>query len=152
MVVKECNVSLAPIYTYTYLVIFVKRQRSTHNSPWYILYIKQPTIYLRILSKLKKFNVNNGPEGDLGWTTRIILTAAFCKINKGSIFVLHTDSQNLITIYHVRIFESVAQTFQRFTTEYFAILDYNPYTTSDLSTHKWYMIFPTQFTVNNHTK
>ena len=36
--------------------------------------------------------------------------------------------------------------------EYFSSLDYNPYTTSNLSTHKWYMIFPTQFVVNNHTQ
>ena len=36
--------------------------------------------------------------------------------------------------------------------EYFSSLDYNPYATSNLSTHKWYMIFPTQLVVNNHTQ
>ena len=34
--------------------------------------------------------------------------------------------------------------------EYFSSLDYNPDTTSDFSTQKWNMIFPTQFVVNNH--
>ena len=36
--------------------------------------------------------------------------------------------------------------------EYFSSLDYNPDTTSYISTHKWYMIFPTQFAVNNQTQ
>ena len=44
----------------------------------------------------------------------------------------------------------VKQIFQRFIAEYFSSLDYNPDTASDLSTHKWYIIFPTQFIVNNH--
>ena len=58
----------------------------------------------------------------------------------------------MITIYHVMIYERVIHIRQRFSTEYFSSLDYNLCSKSDLSTHKWYMICPTQFSVNKHTQ
>ena len=59
------------VHVYRY---FVKRQSNTHNSPWYVLYIRRPLRYLKIFSQFRNFNVvNNGSEGDLGWTPRIIL-------------------------------------------------------------------------------
>ena len=68
------------------------------------------------------------------------------------LYLFYHISPNLITLYHVRIYEWVIQTFQRFTTGFFSSLDYHPDTTNDLSTHKWQKIFPTQYIVNNHTQ
>ena len=100
---------------------------------------------------VQNFNVvSDDSEGDLWWTPRINLAALLCKMKRGSIFV-YTQIPILITIYHIRIYQRVIQTLQRFTSEYFSSLDYNPNTTGGLSTtHKRYMIFPTQFIVNNH--
>ena len=50
------------------------------------------------------------------------------------------------------IYERVIHILQKFFAEYFSSLDYNPNSKSDISTHKWYMICPTQFSVNNHTQ
>ena len=74
------------VHVYRYFV--VKLQRSTHNPPLYIIYIRRPMRHLRICSQFRNFNVvNNGSGGDLGRTPRIILTVLFCKMNRGSKYV-----------------------------------------------------------------
>ena len=50
--------------------------------------------YLKIFSQFSGFNVvNNGSDGDPGCTPRITLTALFCEMSGGSLFVLHADPQ-----------------------------------------------------------
>ena len=129
-------------------IFFLKRPWNTRNSPLYSPHIRRQMRYLKIISQFTNFNVvNNGSEGDIGE----ILTALSCKM-WGFYICFTRRSPNLITIYHVRIYEWVIEIFQTFTTKFFFSLDYNPDTTRDLSTHKWYIIFPTQFIVNNHTQ
>ena len=138
------------VYMYIVIIFLEKIQWSTRNSLWYILYIRRLMRYLKIFSQFKTFNViNNGCDVDLGWTPRIILTAFFCKMKKGSCICFIRRSPNLITICHIRIYERATQTLQRFTAEYFSSLDYNPETTSALFTHQRYMNFPTQFILRN---
>ena len=108
--------------------------------------------YLMLFSQLRNSNViNKGSDRDLGWTPRIILITLFCKISRGSIF-FYTQIPKLDYIISCKDIWISSTTYHRFTMDYFSSLDYNPYATSNLSTHKWYMIYPTQFVVNNHTQ
>ena len=78
----------------SYIAIFVKRPCSTCSSPWYILCIRRRMRYLKIFLRFRNCNVgNNGSEGDLGWTPRIILTALFGRTCRCSMFDLHADPQ-----------------------------------------------------------
>ena len=71
------------------------------------------------------------------------LNSPFMQNETGFYIYLIRRTSNLITIYHIRIYERLLQTLQRFTGKYFSSLDYNPDTTRDHSTHKRYMTFRT---------
>ena len=119
-------------------------KKTMKYSPWYILYIRRPMRYLKIFSQW------------LWWrpvvNTKYNPNSPFLQNEKGLYICFIRRSPNLITIHHIRIYERVIQTPQRFIVEYFSSFDYNPNTTSDLFTHKRFINFPTQFIVNNYTQ
>ena len=80
------------VHLYRY---FVKRQSNIHNSQWYILFIRRPMKYLKIFSQFKNFNVvNNGSDGDLGWTPRIILKGLSVKW-VGALYLFYRQTPKL---------------------------------------------------------
>ena len=72
-------------------LLFVKRQRSTHSSPWYILYSRQSMRYLNLFLQFINFNaVNNSSEGDPRKTPRLIIAALFGKLI-GVLYLFYTQ-------------------------------------------------------------
>ena len=100
------------------------------------------TVYSTVYSGADQRNISAGNNPN----------SPFLQNEKGFHICFMHRFPSLITIYLVRIYRRVIQIPQRFNAECLSSLDYNPDTTSDLSAHLWYIIFPTQFIVNNHTQ
>ena len=84
-------VSFFNVHAYGSLSFVKKKQRRTHSSPWYILYIRQSMRYLNTFLQCINFNaLDNSSEGDLTKIPRLIITALFVKLI-GVLYLFYTQ-------------------------------------------------------------
>ena len=91
----ECAKALLTGIAYMYIAISCKKDSQVHITLHDISYTLDGLWDTwRYFRSSKNVNVaNNGPQGDLGLTPRIVLTALFCEMNRGCLFGLHAEPQ-----------------------------------------------------------